>query len=199
MSNSNDINGTSNKHKTSKGGRRRKNGNPDKKKSFILGDRMIKHTKGWELSSKIDHKRSIYVRSFSGAEARSMKDYVKPCVREKYPDHIIMHVGTNYLNSENNPGKAAAESIVDLAEGMVSEKRKIAVSGIIPKNDEWKKKAEEVNRHLNGMCKIASVDYIDNSSFNPKKHLNKSKLHLNEKGSYKLTSVFSNYITALFK
>ena len=49
------------------------------------------------------------------------------------------------------------------------------------------------------MCQIASIDYIDNSSFNPKKHLNNSKLHLNEKGSYKLNSVFLNYITTLFK
>ena len=49
------------------------------------------------------------------------------------------------------------------------------------------------------MCQIASIDYIDNSSFNPKKHLNNSKLHLNEKGSYKFNSVFLNYITTLFK
>ena len=32
------------------------------------------------------------------------------------------------------------------------------------------------------MCKISSVGYIDNSSFNPPKHLTNSKLHLNEKG-----------------
>ena len=26
---------------------------------------------------------------------------------------------------------------------------------------------KEVNQHLKDMCKIASIDYIDNSSFNP--------------------------------
>ena len=36
---------------------------------------MIKRTKGWALPSKLDHKHSIYVRSFSGAKVRSMKDY----------------------------------------------------------------------------------------------------------------------------
>ena len=60
-----------------------------------------------------------------------MKDYVKPYVREENPDHIIMHVRTNGLNSENKPG-GAAESIVNLVEGMFSEKRKVVVSGIIP-------------------------------------------------------------------
>ena len=131
MSNSNDVNGTSNKHKSSKDGIRKKKDNPDKKKSFILGDSMIKQTKGWELSSKIDNKHSNYVRSFSSVKARSMKDYVKPYVREENPDHIIMYVRTNGLNSENKPG-GAAESIVNLVEGMFSEKRKVVVSGIIP-------------------------------------------------------------------
>ena len=82
---------------------------------------------------------------------------------------------------------------------MVSEKRKVTVSGIIPRNYKWNKNAEEINNHLKDMCKIALTDYTDNSSFNTKKHLSNSKLHLNEKGSYKLNSVFLNHITTLFK
>ena len=49
------------------------------------------------------------------------------------------------------------------------------------------------------MCKIASMEYIDNSSFNPMKLLNNSQLHLNEKWSYKSNGVFLNFITTLFK
>ena len=49
------------------------------------------------------------------------------------------------------------------------------------------------------MCNITSIDYIDNISFNPKKHLNNSKLHSNEKGPFKLKSVFLNQITILLK
>ena len=135
LNNSNDINGTSYKHKSSKDSIRRKKYNPVKKKTFILGDSMIKHTKGWEMSSKIDHKHSICVRSFTGAKVRSMKNYVKQCVRGENPDHIIMHVGTNDFNSENNPERVA-KSIADLVKGMVSEKRKVTVSGIISRNDE---------------------------------------------------------------
>ena len=45
-----------------------KKDNPVKKKIFILGDSMIKYTKGWEMPSKIDLKHSIYVKSFSGAK-----------------------------------------------------------------------------------------------------------------------------------
>ena len=64
----------------------------------------------------MDRKHRI---CFSGAKGRSMKDYVKPCVRDENQDHIIMHIGTNDLNSQNNPERVA-KSIVDLAKGMVS-------------------------------------------------------------------------------
>ena len=122
------------------------------------------------MSSKIEHKHSIYVRSFSGAKVRSMKDYVKPCVIGENPDHIIIHIGTNDLNCENpdhiiirigtndlncekNPERVA-KSIVDLAKGIASAKRKVTVSRIIPRNDEWNKKAEEVNQHLKDSVRL---------------------------------------------
>ena len=58
---------------------------------------------------------------------------------------------------------------------------------------------EEVNQHLKDTGKMDLIDYIDSNSFNPKKHLNNSMLYLNEKGSYKLNSVFLSYMTTSFK
>ena len=99
---------------------------------FILGDRMIKHTKRWELPSKLNN---TFVTSFSGAKTECIKDYVKLCVRAKNLDHKIMRSGTNDYNRENNAGRVQ-ESIVNLANGMVCEKWKIPVSVIISCNDE---------------------------------------------------------------
>ena len=111
-----------------------------------------------------------------------MKDYTKPCTREDNPDHIILHVGTNDLSSDNSPERVG-KSIVDLAKNLFHDNRKVTISGIIPRNDEWNNKAELVNNHLKEMCKAANIDFIDNSkNFNPKKHLNNSKSHLNDKG-----------------
>ena len=56
---------------------------PDKKKNFILGDRMIKTYQRMGAVIKNISQHSIYVRSFSGAKVRSMKDYVKPCMRKR--------------------------------------------------------------------------------------------------------------------
>ena len=101
----------------------------------ILGDSMLKHVKGWDLSAKLDHHHSIYVRNFSEAKVRSMKDYTKPCTREENPDHIILYVRTNDRNSDNSPERVG-KSIADSAKNLFHDNRKVAVSGIIPRNDE---------------------------------------------------------------
>ena len=100
-----------------------------------------------------------------------MEDYVEQYIRDKNPDHIVIQVGTNDLNSENNPEKIA-KSILQRV--VISEKRKVAFSEIIFISGRWIKDAEEVKRHLKDMCKIATINCNDNSSFNFKKHLSNS-------------------------
>ena len=49
----------------------------DKKNIFILSGSMVKHVQGWKLSKNVDRKDKVYVRSFSSAKVKCMKDYVK--------------------------------------------------------------------------------------------------------------------------
>ena len=72
----------------------------DKKNIFDLRDSMVKHVDGWKLSKKVERKHKVYVRSFPSAKVKRMNDYVKPCIRENNPDHVIIHLGTNELNSK---------------------------------------------------------------------------------------------------
>ena len=128
-----------------------------------------------------------------------MKDHTKPCTCQENPDHIILHVGTNDLISDNSPERAG-KSTVDLAKNMFHDNRKVTVSGIVLRNNEWKNKAELVNNHLKERSKSANIHFIDNGKiFNPKKHLNNNKLHLNDKGSYKHSNTLVNYICSIYK
>ena len=54
---------------------------------------------------------------------------------------------------------------------------------IIPRNDNLNKKALEVNQELLKMCKETKFDYIDHKIINPRAHLNKLTLHLDQNGS----------------
>ena len=107
---------------------------------------MIKNVNGWSVSENLKKKHSVYVRSFSGSKVICMKDYAKPCIRVNDSDHIILHVGTNDLNLEKS-SQLCSKSIVDLAKSLKSGKRKVTISGIIPRNDEWNNKAAEVNEY----------------------------------------------------
>ena len=55
------------------------------KSAVILGDSMVKHLNGWEMSKKIKNCK-VYVRSFAGAKVQCMNDYKKASIRDE-PDH----------------------------------------------------------------------------------------------------------------
>ena len=74
-----------------------------KRKIFIAGDSMIRDVKGWLLS----RQKNVKVYSFSGGNTHDMFDFIKPLLN-KNPDEIILHVGTNNLQSMLSP-----EQIVD--------------------------------------------------------------------------------------
>ena len=52
---------------------------------------------------------------------------------KKYPDYIILHVGTNELNSEILP-KRIAKSIIDVAKNALSDNRIVNISDTVPHN-----------------------------------------------------------------
>ena len=57
-----------------------------------------------------------------------MEDYNKPSIRDE-PDHFIVHIGINDLNSEVS-SKSIAESIADLAMFLKTESNDVSVSNI---------------------------------------------------------------------
>ena len=74
----------------------------------------------------------VYVWSFPRAKLQCMSDYKKRLMRGK-PDHSIVHVGTNEINSEVL-SKFIAESIVDLPVSLKAEWDDVSVS-FKPKSD----------------------------------------------------------------
>ena len=148
--------------------------------------------------SKLHNKHKVYVCSFLSAKVKSMKDCSKPCIKEDKPDHLILHVRTNDLASENNTERIA-KSIADLAKGLVANDRTTSVSSIVPRNDKLNGKAAGVNSYLERMCSNVNVHFINNARvINPKRHLHNSKLHFNLKGSAKLRDLFINSIKKMY-
>ena len=69
-----------------------------KKNVIILGDSVIKHVNDYVIERKLD-KCKVFVKIFSGAKLRCLKDHMKPYLCEN-PDHFDLHTGINDLNSD---------------------------------------------------------------------------------------------------
>ena len=67
------------------------------KRVFIIGDSIIKHINGYEISGKLENCK-VFVKPCHGATIRCLEDHIKPVLREN-PDEIIFHIGTNDLPS----------------------------------------------------------------------------------------------------
>ena len=76
-----------------------------------------------------------------------MKDYVKPCIKENNLEYVILHVGTNKLDSELSPERIP-KSVIDVGKNIQTNHRTVSISGIVPRNDNFDNNAREVNKEL---------------------------------------------------
>ena len=100
-------------------------------------------------------------------------------MRNFNPNQIILHVGTNDLNSEKTSSQIA-NSIIDLRNSLKTDNKDITTSLIAPRADNLNSKANEVNNRLVNMCNQRNVRFINHSDdIQPEKYANDSKVHLN--------------------
>ena len=110
-----------------------------------------------------DKNCKVYEWSFPGTKVQCMDDYKKLSIRDE-PDHFIVHVGTNDLNSEVS-SKSIAESIVYLTMTLKTEPNNVSVSNIVlrTENSLSNQKQCEVNSHLKDLCEEKNLYLIENT------------------------------------
>ena len=137
----------------------------------------------------------IKVATFPGCTTQDMMDHIKPHLRRN-SDEIIIHVGTNSLQSSNTPLQCAAE-LIDLAESVSSESSNmISISSLITRSDDeaLAAKVPDVNKVLKEHCLQKNWGFVDHSNISASSHLNLSGLHLNKGGTSHLARNFINYL-----
>ena len=110
-----------------------------------------------------------------------MVDYIKPTQRDFDPDEYLLHVGTNGLFSNKSPEQISLD-ILNLANSLKLDNNTVIVLSIVPCDDENKKEVDEVNIILEELCKANNIGIISHRNINSKRHLNRSRLHLNDAG-----------------
>ena len=126
-----------------------------------------------------------------------MADYAQPAIRTN-PDHIVIHVGTNDLSSEEEPPEipsAIVETEISFpALKLKSDTCQVSVSNLTTRNDQYRKKALEVNQHLKVLCHKENIN-IDHGNTITVRHLNGPKLLLNLIGNKVLTEKFTDTVS----
>lgn len=139
--------------------------------TVIAGDSIIQYIRGWSISTS----NKMVVKSFPGATTEDMEDFVKPLLRKK-PDNVVLHIGTNDLNTQEP--RLTAEGIVNLAlqiEGDAPETN-LAISGLIARADDKDGKVSGVNKILKKFCRQNHWNFIEHNI--TQIHLNRGGLHL---------------------
>ena len=169
---------------------------------YIIGDSMVKKLNGYLLTRKIKHKHLAcsfsQVCSFSGAKISCLTDHVKLTLQDINPNHIALPAGINDLRTENTASQIIAKATIDLAKSLKNDDNTVTVSGIGRSLDDFNKKANEVNRRLLLICKERNISFLSHDeSIDPSKHLNESKLHLNNSGIKIFAENFSRFLVKL--
>ena len=71
----------------------------------------------------------------------------------------------------------------------------MAISSITVRNDRYRKKVAQVNRHLKTLRIERNYELISQENIIPEKHLNGSKLHLNKRGKAILSNTSQTAFT----
>ena len=122
-----------------------------------------------------------------------MADYAKPSLRYK-PNHLILHIRANHISSSKT-AESIANLTVEQTITLKDDHHDVSVSDVVVRKDHLKKKTGEVNSCLKELCMKKSIFVLNHFKSIRHCHLDKSRLHLNSKGSAVLDETFVDHLS----
>ena len=142
---------------------------------------MNKDVDGYLLTGSLNRKYIVKIRPFSSAKTSDMEYYITPTKRDFDPGIYILHVGTNDLSLDDTL-EEITEHLINIATSLKTENNTVVISNAVPRGDSNTEKTEAVNKLVANICKQKEIPLIDHGNISTKRHLNKSRLHLNAYG-----------------
>ena len=142
----------------------------------------MKNRSGWRLS-RAQSAPSVTVQSFPGSTVEDMESYCLSTVRAQ-PDEIILHVGTNDL--QTGPPRQVADSIINLVDNISQNcSCRLTISSLLKRFDKanLNNKVTEVNSILRKFSTNRGWMFISHDGINQAANFNSSGLHLSHSGN----------------
>ena len=163
------------------------------KKIFIVGDSMINNVTGTGISR--DH--AVKIRPHHETTSIDVRDYIKSKLRHR-PDVIILHYGTNNISNEIKTLKKLKKLLKDIEGYNIHKKPQVVISSLIQRYDQdmMNEDIKSINEKSQSLCTPKGLSFIDSSNID-KSCLNRTKLHLNRRGSSFLANKFKKFVNSL--
>ena len=144
-----------------------------------------------------DLNATIRKKFFPGAKASELSHYILPALNEFSPDSIILHVGTNDLQSRNFEASSLANEVINI--GTIAQAKgvnTVFISSITTRKDKsfLQNRIDEVNNILQNQCEENGFIYISNHSV-LHEHVCNDGIHLLESGMCILANNFISHLT----
>ena len=154
----------------------------------LIGDSIIKNIVPQKLTRKKVYKFTYPVRTVEEID----QEFRNKCSNTE-ASHVIIHCGTNNMTTDTaNECASKIEQLCSTVK-MIYPNAKIGVSGLTERNDvSIHDKLLEVNSKIKEMCALNKYSFIHHVNID-RSCLNKSKIHLNAKGSALLAASFINF------
>ena len=99
---------------------------------------------------------------------------------------IIIHTGTNDIQNKVSRIQKVRKVFTTIKEIAVNNEVQIAFTGVIHRDDqEFEEEIIEINRKLKNLCKEKGAKFINNNNIDGS-CINRSKIHLNKRGTTQL-------------
>ena len=134
--------------------------------------------------------KTVKVRSFPASTIDDMTDFIKPILR-RAPESVITHIGTNDLKTKSED--EIIKSLKGLVEMIELCNVECSISLLTIRKGHLREKGRRVNELIKANFSDSNLGIISNDNIDDK-HLNRSGLHLNQKGTLTLARNLISHI-----
>ena len=147
----------------------------------IIGDSMVKNISSYKIRSIVNNI-DCYVRPNLGAEVEDMMDKLRPDIKKRKTDIVVLHVGVNDCRNDNYCLRDTIFKYGLLLDWLESEGVIAIVSlNIFTDNHLINNRVRNINRELVDLCIRKNVNYISNTNIT-RDYLYERGNHLNPSG-----------------
>ena len=148
----------------------------------LVGDSMVKNITSFKIRSILNNV-DCYVRPNLGAEVEDIMDKLRPDIKKRKTDIVVLHVGVNDCKNDNYCLRDTIFKYELLLDWLDSQGVIAIVSlNIFTDNNLINYRVRNINRELVDLCIRKNVNYISNANIT-RDHLYERGSHLNSSGS----------------